>query len=154
VSRGALYVAEGEGRYRRRAARGLPVGAAEVLERDDLREGPFAPGPGDRALGDAGFVLVCPVRKAGRSIALLGLGPRAGRQSFGAEELGFLESLAACAATPIENGLIYEELRQVNRSLSVKVYQLHNLFDVGRELTANLDETQRVLMIFPSRYSL
>ncbi len=140
VSRGALYVAEGEGRYRRRAARGLPVGAAEVLERDDLREGPFVPGPGDRALGDAGFVLVCPVRKAGRSIALLGLGPRAGRQSFGAEELGFLESLAACAATPIENGLIYEELRQVNRSLSVKVYQLHNLFDVGRELTANLDD--------------
>jgi sigma-B regulation protein RsbU (phosphoserine phosphatase) len=80
------------------------------------------------------------VRKAGRPIALLGLGPRAGQQAFGAEERGFLESLAACAATPIENGLIYEELRQVNRSLSVKVYQLHNLFDVGRELSASLDE--------------
>jgi hypothetical protein len=28
----------------------------------------------------------------------------------------------------------------VNRSLSVKVYQLHNLFDIGRELSAGLDE--------------
>ena len=80
------------------------------------------------------------MRKAGRPIALLGLGPRAEGRPFGPEETGFLESLAACAATPIENGLIYEELRQVNRTLSVKVYQLHNLFDIGRELTASLDE--------------
>jgi len=140
VSRGALYVAEEEGRYRRRAARGLSPGAPESIARADVPERPFAPGPSDEALAGAGFVLVCPVRKAGRPIALLGLGPRAGERPFGPEETGFLESLAACAATPIENGLIYEELRRVNRTLSVKVYQLHSLFDIGRELTASLDE--------------
>jgi len=138
VARGALYVAEGEGRYRRRASRGLPPSAPEALERADLPEAPFAPGPADPGLG--GFALVCPVRKAGRLIAFLGLGPRAEGRPFGPEETGFLASLAACAATPIENGLIYEELRRVNRSLSVKVYQLHNLFDIGRELAASLDE--------------
>lgn len=138
VARGALYVAEGEGRYRRRAGRGLPAGAPEVLERAEVPQGPFAPEPGEASL--AAFALVCPVRKAERPIALLGLGPRAGERPFGPEETGFLRSLAACAATPIENGLIYEELRRVNRSLSVKVYQLHNLFDIGRELTASLDE--------------
>ncbi|HEX9186487.1 MAG TPA: SpoIIE family protein phosphatase [Vicinamibacteria bacterium] len=140
VSRGALYVAEGEGRYRRRAARGLPAGVPETVERAEVGAGPFAPGPADPGLAAAGFALVCPVRKAGRPIALLGLGPRAEGRPFGPEETGFLESLAACAATPIENGLIYEELRQVNRSLSVKVYQLHNLFDIGRELATSLDE--------------
>jgi len=139
VSRGALYVAE-QGRYRRRAARGLAPGAPETIERSEIPERPFAPGPDDEALAQAGFALVCPVRKAGRPIALLGLGPRVEGRPFGPEETGFLESLAACAATPIENGLIYEELRQVNRTLSVKVYQLHSLFDIGRELTASLDE--------------
>jgi sigma-B regulation protein RsbU (phosphoserine phosphatase) len=138
VARGALYVADGEGRFRRRAGRGLPTGAPETVERGQVPPDPFVPGPGDAGLG--GFALVCPVRKAGRPIALLGLGPRAEGRPFGPEETGFLESLAACAATPIENGLIYEELRRVNRSLSVKVYQLHNLFDIGRELTASLDE--------------
>jgi sigma-B regulation protein RsbU (phosphoserine phosphatase) len=138
VARGALYVAEGEGRYRRRAARGLPASVAEVVERAEVPESPFAPGPADAGLGS--FALVCPIRKAGRPIALLGLGPRAEGRPYGPEEAGFLESLAACAATPIENGLIYEELRRVNRSLSVKVYQLHSLFDIGRELTASLDE--------------
>ena len=140
VSRGALYVAGEEGHYRRRAARGLGPGAAEEIVRTEVPERPFPPGPADEALAGAGFALVCPVRKAGRPIALLGLGPRAEGRPFGPEETGFLESLAACAATPIENGLIYEELRRVNRTLSVKVYQLHSLFDIGRELTASLDE--------------
>ena len=138
VARGALYVAEGGGRYRLRAARGLPPSSPSTLERTSVGEAPFVPGPGDAGL--SGFALVCPVLKAGRPIALLGLGPRAEGRPFGPEETGFLESLAACAATPIENGLIYEELRRVNRSLSMKVYQLHNLFDIGRELAASLDE--------------
>jgi sigma-B regulation protein RsbU (phosphoserine phosphatase) len=138
VARGALYVGEGGGRYRLRAARGLPASAPPTLERATVGQPPFVPGPGEAGL--SGFALVCPVLKAGRPIALLGLGPRAGGRPFGPEETGFLESLAACAATPIENGLIYEELRRVNRSLSMKVYQLHNLFDIGRELTASLDE--------------
>jgi sigma-B regulation protein RsbU (phosphoserine phosphatase) len=138
VARGALYVAKGEGHYRRRASRGLPASAPGRLDCAEVPEGPFAPGPADAGL--EGFALVCPVRKGGRPIALLGLGPRAEGRPFGPEEFAFLESLAACAATPIENGLIYEELRRVNRSLSVKVYQLHNLFDIGRELSGSLDE--------------
>ena len=138
VSRGGLYVREGEGLYRRRAARGLPPAAPETLAPKEAPALPFVPGPQDGGL--EAFALVCPVRKAGRTIALLGLGPRAEGRPFGPEETGFLESLAACAAIPIENGLMYEELRRVNRSLSVKVYQLHNLFDIGRELTASLDE--------------
>lgn len=139
VARGALYVGEGEAGFRLRASRGLPAGAPDVLPGPPPAT-PFAPSPEHPAYAAAGLVLVCPVRRAGRTIALLGLGPRAGGRRFGREEEGFLESLAACAATPIENGLIYEELRRVNRSLSVKVFQLDNLFDIGRELTASLDE--------------
>jgi sigma-B regulation protein RsbU (phosphoserine phosphatase) len=140
VARGALYVAEeGEQSFRRRASRGLPAGAPDCLPAVPDACTTFAPGP-DSAFAAAGLALVCPVRRAGRTIALLGLGPRVEGRRFGPEEEGFLQSLAACAATPIENGLIYEELRRVNRSLSVKVFQLNNLFDIGRELTASLDE--------------
>jgi sigma-B regulation protein RsbU (phosphoserine phosphatase) len=140
VARGALYVAEGEAGFRRRASRGLPPGAPDWLPAERERESTFSPEPGEAGFAAAGLALVCPVRRAGRTIALLGLGPRADHRPFGREEAVFLESLAACAATPIENGLIYEELRRVNRSLSVKVFQLNNLFDIGRELTASLDE--------------
>jgi sigma-B regulation protein RsbU (phosphoserine phosphatase) len=140
VSRGALWVAEEGGGFRLRGSRGLPGSAPQVVSRDGAVSAPFEPAADDPLRADAGIVLACPVRRAGRTIALLGLGPRAGGAGFGREEIGFLESLAACAAVPIENGLIYEELRQVNRSLTVKVFQLHNLFDIGRELTGALDE--------------
>ncbi len=145
VARGALYVADGEGRFRRRAARGLPADAPELLDVGAAAE-PMVPATGDPA-SRAGLALVCPVRRGGRTIALLGLGPRAEGKRFGREEMGFLESVAACAATPIENGIIYEELRRANESLSVKVFQLEGLFDIGRELTTSLDDDAIVQLV-------
>jgi sigma-B regulation protein RsbU (phosphoserine phosphatase) len=140
VSRGGLWVAAAPSEFRLRAGRGLPKEAPAALTREIAQETPFEPESTDALARQAGIALLCPVRRGGRSIAVLGLGPRASALPFGREEKGFLESLAACAAIPIENGLIYEELRQVNRSLTVKVFQLHNLFDIGRELTGALDE--------------
>ena len=138
VSRGALFVRDPDGGFRLRSARGLPPGSPSVIELEDVPERPTEPAP--PILGELGLALVCPVRKADRTIALIGLGPRPKGSTFGREETGFLQSLAACAATPIENGLMYDELHRVNKSLSVKVFQLHNLFDIGGELTSSLDE--------------
>jgi sigma-B regulation protein RsbU (phosphoserine phosphatase) len=140
VASGVLYVACGDHGFERRAALGLPRPVPERhLPRQGVTEA-FAPGAQEAELAEAGVVILCPVHKAGRLIALLGLGPRSDGRAFALEDVAFLESLAAMAATPIEGGLIDEELRRVNRDLSVKVYQLQNLFDIGRELAAMLDE--------------
>jgi phosphoserine phosphatase RsbU/P len=140
VGSGVLYVARGETQFEQRAGRGLARRLPDRLQWDGDAEGAFAPGPRDKQLAHAGLALLCPVRKADRLIALLGLGPRADGRALSAEDVAFLESLAAMAATPIESGLVDEELRRVNRDLSVKVYQLQNLFDIGRELAATLDQ--------------
>jgi sigma-B regulation protein RsbU (phosphoserine phosphatase) len=142
VARGVLYVrnADAEGGFSLRSTRGMPPGIPVSVQLEVVPEVTFEPGPSHPVLDNLGLALVCPVRKAERTIALLGLGPRPEGRVFGDEERGFLQSLAACAATPIENGLMYDELREVNQSLSVKVFQLHNLFDIGRELTSSLDE--------------
>jgi sigma-B regulation protein RsbU (phosphoserine phosphatase) len=140
VSRGALYVREAEKGFELRSSRGLPAEVSGTLEADEFPTTPFEPGPSPEAFREMGIALICPVRKGDRTIALICLGPRAGDRTFGTEERGFLQSLAACAATPIENGLMYDELHRVNQSLSVKVFQLNNLFDIGRELTSSLDE--------------
>ncbi len=142
ASRGCLLVRDEEGRFALRAARGLPSGAPG--------QAPFSSEPPKeivtRSGGACGAVfeayaleLLCPVEKRGRTIALIGLGPREGRP-YGDEARAFLRSVAACASTPIENGLIHRELRQLNQRLSVKVFQLNNLFDISRELTASFDE--------------
>lgn len=143
VSRGCLLVrVEGQG-FVVRASRGLPPDAptqapAPALDQDSVVT---RSGGAEEPLFEAfGLEVLCPIRKQGRMIAILGLGARASGEAYGDEERGFLRSVAACAATPIENGLIHHELRRVNQRLSVKVFQLNNLFDISRELTASFDE--------------
>jgi len=144
VPRGCLLV-RGEGAtFRVRAARGLPAGAPAEIGLASVPESEAVvrreSGAWANAFSTLGLEVLCPVFRAGKPIALLGLGRRADGRAYGEEETGFLRSVAACAATPIENGLIYHELRQLNQKLSVKVFQLNNLFDISRELSASFDE--------------
>jgi phosphoserine phosphatase RsbU/P len=141
VSRGGLFVRGDGGAYPVRAARGIPATAVLPASAAGVAEPVLrGAGPAGDLLEALGLSVLCPILKSGQAIAFLGLGPRAGERPFGPDELGFLRSVAACAATPIENGLIYGELRQVNQRLSVKVFQLHNLFDISRELLSSFDE--------------
>jgi phosphoserine phosphatase RsbU/P len=140
--RGCLLVKADDG-YQVRAARGLPTAAPrtvaltldgrdELLGRDDA---------GARALlEEMDLEVLCPVLKGDRVIAALGLGKRAGGRGFGREEGDFLRAVADIAAAPLENALMSQELRRLTQRLSVKVFQLHNLFDISRELVASLDE--------------
>jgi sigma-B regulation protein RsbU (phosphoserine phosphatase) len=73
-------------------------------------------------------------------VAALGLGGRTSGQAFGGEEADFLRGVAACVAAPLESGLMNQQLRRLNERLSVKVFQLHSLFDISRELVASLDD--------------
>jgi sigma-B regulation protein RsbU (phosphoserine phosphatase) len=139
VSRGALLVREESGSYVPRAVRGVrglaPFRPAGPLPGDPARRGEagFEGPPG------TSFEVLCPIRRGERQVAILFLGPRSAGRPFGEEEMAFLRSVAACAAVPIENGLIDAELRQVNRKLSRKVFEMRNLFDLSRELTSSFD---------------
>jgi sigma-B regulation protein RsbU (phosphoserine phosphatase) len=143
ATRGALFVRNEGECYRVQASRGLGAGAPAQADLSPIT-GPDVvfrgPGPLESVFEEFGLEALCPIVKADRSIAVLGLGPRADGRPFGSEDAAFLQTVAACAATPIENGLIYHELKRVNQRLSVKVFQLHNLFDLSRELTSSFDE--------------
>ena len=142
-ARGCVFVRGESGRYELQAGRGLPADRPPEVPLGALSgEDVVFRGSGRYAeVFDAfGLDVLCPIFKAEKAVAVIGLGRRVAGRPYGSEETAFLRSVAACAATPIENGLIYNELRTVNQRLSVKVFQLHNLFDISRELTASFDE--------------
>jgi sigma-B regulation protein RsbU (phosphoserine phosphatase) len=140
ATRGVLLVKGEDGGLRVRASRGLPETARQATFAAPAQDGIILR-PGDSPVLEAlGLEVLCPVVKAGTVLAWLGLGPRAEGAAYGERELAFVRSVAACAAPPIENGLIHEELRRLNRRLSAKVFQLGNLFDISRELTSSFDE--------------
>lgn len=135
VERGVLFVRSEDGGLALRASRGLCAGASPTLG-FAAPEGAFvALGAGDEAHDRHGLALLVPISRRGREIAVLGLGPREGGQAYGDGEHGFLRSVAASLAAPIESSVVYDELRRVHQKLSVKVFELHNLFDLSRDLT-------------------
>ena len=140
VSRGALFVREPDGSYLPRAVRGVKglgvLNPPGPLPADPARRG--EPGFFEPEGGPA-FEVLSPVTRGDREVALFLLGPRAGERTYADEEVSFLRSVAACAATPIENGLMYAEVRDVNQKLSRKIFELKNLFDLSRELTSSFD---------------
>jgi sigma-B regulation protein RsbU (phosphoserine phosphatase) len=141
ASRGCVFVRAPTG-YALQAARGLPAGRTEATLGPVDEDGIILRGSGRYAevFEALSLEVLCPIFKADRAVAVIGLGPRGDGRPYAEQEIAFLRSVAACAATPIENGLIDDELRSVNQRLSVKVFQLHNLFDISRELAASFDE--------------
>jgi len=114
VERGALYVRDEDGRLVARASHGLAGGTS----------------PDDRAA----FERLVPIRCRDRELGRIALGPRADGTEPAEAELRFLEHAAACAAAPIENRLVRDELRRLHQRLSVKSFELESLFELSRDL--------------------
>jgi GAF domain-containing protein len=140
VSRGALYVREPDGSYLPRATRGVK-GAGSLRPPGPLPSAPARRGETGffEPEGGPAFEVLSPVSWGDKTVALFLLGPRAGGGVYGDEDISFLRSVAACTGSPIENGLVYAELREVNQKLSRKIFELKNLFDLSRELTSSFD---------------
>jgi sigma-B regulation protein RsbU (phosphoserine phosphatase) len=137
LERGALFEKREDGAFESRAspAPGMPATLSLGVPNDMT-----VLGPEDEAYVHYGLALLCPIHCRDRLFAVLGLGPLPEGREYGAKEQGFLRSVAACAASSIENGLVHAELRRANQQLTVKVFQLHNLFDISRELAGGFEE--------------
>lgn len=83
--------------------------------------------------------LLVPVWHKEKFIGAAGFGRRVTGQPYDKADLQYFASLASIAATAIENGLVYEEVRGLNRDLQLKIFQLSSLFDVSRELVSSFD---------------
>lgn len=101
--------------------------------------------PGDPIVVDLqamGVNLVVPMFQQRKLFGLLILGERTIANSFSREEVDQLNRIASLLVTVLENvklRKLTEELEVTNRDLKIRVLDLHNLFDVSREVCHGLD---------------
>ena len=81
-----------------------------------------------------GIELIIPILHDEKKLGLIGFGKKIIGDVFSDSELDYLHSLSNIAATAIQNGLIFEELNDVNRQLDKRVQDLNTLFEIGKEL--------------------
>jgi sigma-B regulation protein RsbU (phosphoserine phosphatase) len=83
--------------------------------------------------------LLTPLISSQGFIGLLAFGPKINNDAYVEEEIEFLDSLSNIAASSVANGLMVQEIQNVNRRLDRKIQQLNTIFDIGSELNATLD---------------
>jgi sigma-B regulation protein RsbU (phosphoserine phosphatase) len=139
MARAAFFVRGEDGRLTLRASRGLPAAAPATLAHAGSGDETRDLGPGDEAHDCHGLAVLVPIHRRDRLVAVLGLGPRE-EGPYGDEERAFLRQVAAGAGAPIESILLHEELERVHRKLSLTAFELHNLFDLSRDLAEGSTE--------------
>lgn len=89
------------------------------------------------------------IQSSGGITGLLVLGSRLTGKPYEKEDLDFLNTVLNVGITAIENSLIVEKLKKVNRNLDSKVNQLSSLFDLGKEFSGILNvETVGKLLVY------
>lgn len=95
------------------------------------------------------FTVYNEFKSSNETKGLILLGAKLGGGDYTKEDLDFLRTILNVGSTAIENSLIVEKLKKVNRSLDAKVNQLSSLFDLSKEFSGIL-EIDRIgkLLIF------
>ncbi|MDF1610743.1 GAF domain-containing SpoIIE family protein phosphatase [Stygiobacter electus] len=73
---------------------------------------------------------------------LILLGKKLTNQEYDKEDINFLRTILNVGATAIENSLIVDKLKKINRQLDSKVNQLSSLFDLSKEFSGLLKTEQ------------
>ncbi len=88
-----------------------------------------------------------PISTSSQLLGFLGLGNRPGKSDLSPHEREFLESLTILSAVGISNSRLFNELKETNRRMDIKVQELNTLFELSKEFNATVDREQ-ILRIF------
>ncbi len=83
--------------------------------------------------------LFFPVTLRNDVFGLIAYGKKMNGENYLESEIDFLSSVSSIAASSIQNGIVYNELHEVNQRLDKKIQELNTLFDIGKGLQASLD---------------
>ncbi|MFC1724495.1 SpoIIE family protein phosphatase [candidate division KSB1 bacterium] len=96
---------------------------------------------------DTGIFIITPLVVQNSLLGIAGWGEKIVRRTYSEKDIEFIESLSNIAATAINNSLVYEELRDVNKRLDGSIQQLNTLFDIGRGLSSTLEKDKIIKLL-------
>jgi len=80
--------------------------------------------------------VLIPVHHGNKLLALVGLGEKTAGHSYSQEELQTASTLVQMCAGALANARTNQMLYSLNRQLSLKIYQLNNLFELSKDFNA------------------
>ena len=89
------------------------------------------------------------ISSSNECVGIVCLGEKLNKQVYSADDLDFLKTILNIAASAIQNSIIVEELKLVNRELDSRIQRLNSLFELSKEFGLFSESTKVTrLLIF------
>jgi phosphoserine phosphatase RsbU/P len=89
------------------------------------------------------------ISSSNECVGIVSLGEKLNKQLYSKDDLDFLKTILNIAASAIQNSLIVEELKLVNRELDSRIQRLNSLFELSKEFGLFSESTKVTrLLIF------
>ena len=150
IGKGMVLISRGAKGFGIETLKGLPKELlGKTIQIDDIPTMPtfvdeLKPSPSIAFFQKYDIRLVVPILHDDKKLGVIGFGKKIIGQDFSESELEYLHSLSNLAATAVQNGSMFQELKGVNRQLDKKVQELNTLFEIGKELNSIL-ESKRIV---------
>ena len=153
IGKGIIFIKHDESSFRIETLKGLPHSLlGKEVNLTGLPNHVFSLNEIDDTLEwvsifkDLKLEIIIPFISRTDTIGLMGFSAKLTGKPFNEEEIEFLNSLTNIATTSIENALIFEKIKKVNRELDHKIQELNTLFDIGKELNLTF-EKEKILKL-------
>ena len=89
------------------------------------------------------------ISSSNECVGIVALGEKLNKQIYSKDDLDFLKTILNISASAIQNSLIVEELKLVNRELDSRIQRLNSLFELSKEFGLFSESTKVTrLLIF------
>jgi sigma-B regulation protein RsbU (phosphoserine phosphatase) len=153
LGKGIILLKTDDNQFRVETAKGLPIGLrGKDIHISDIPQHPVfvsnlkAKTEWKTFFNEFNIELLIPLIARSDILGIIGFSRKINKEDFTENEIDFLTSLTNIATTSIENALVFEKIKGINRQLDHRVQELNTLFDIGKELNLSL-EKEKILKL-------
>jgi phosphoserine phosphatase RsbU/P len=137
TTKGLIALINEDGNFEVKTSKGISAGAIEkfpcINERDYETSGELS-----NYIEQNNYPVLQDIKSSEGLKGVIILGARLTNKPYEEEDINFLKTILNVGSTAIENSIMVDRLKRVNRDLDAKVNQLSSLFDLSKEFSGIL----------------
>ncbi len=138
-----LFALNVNGSFKVRSSKGVPAEVLSRLSSREMKEDFFENGETRSDLGLGELCVSEKVISSGKALGIICLGEKLNKTMYSEDDREFLRTILNISSTAIQNSIVINELKRVNRVLDSRLHRLNSLFELSKEF-ALFSESSRV----------
>jgi sigma-B regulation protein RsbU (phosphoserine phosphatase) len=151
-----------DGVFKIKAAKGIPAGLIQQFSQNGFTEDIFDNKELKVILGLGELCVTEKIMASGKLLGAICLGEKLNDTPYSEDDREFLKTILNISSTAIQNSIVINELKNVNRILDTRLHRLNSLFELSKEFALFSDSSKvaRLLVysvigqLFVSRFAV